>query len=175
MRIIAATNKDLDALAKQNRFEPDLIDRLSANLVHIPPLRERPADIPVLARRFAAVYGRKNGRCTEVSDEAAMVLSHRKLAGNARELRYVVEAACDRCGGSVVTSADLPSPPKRGEHPLLYHEARKHNEMLFKRTFLTAALDRNSWNVERAAEEAGIPRQTMYRIMRELALQRPLP
>jgi DNA-binding NtrC family response regulator len=171
VRIIAATNKNLDALAKEERFESDLLDRLAANRVNIPPLRERPADIPVLARRFAAAYGREIGKPVEIAEETLLVLSQRKWEGNARELRHAIERACALADGPVLTAADMFTPSRRSDElPVKYHDARKQNELEFKRRFATAALERSGGNVEGAADEAGIPRQTMYRIMREVGV-----
>lgn len=172
-KIIAATNRDLYALSERGEFASDLLDRLSGGRVHIPPLRERPADIPVLARHFAAIYGRKYKKCTEVSNDAVALLSHRRWEGNARELKHVIEDACDRCRGSMITAADLPAPTSRQEFPTDYHEARKQNELEFKRKFVAAGLDRHRWDVEAFAEEAGIPRGTVYRLIREVGLEKP--
>lgn len=173
-RIIAATNMDLDALAAGGHFKSDLLDRLAEERVHIPPLRERPEDIPVLARHFVAAYSKETKKPLEIATDALFVLSQRKWDGNVRELRHAIERACVLAEGPVITAADL-SAPARGSDgtPVSYHEAKEQNELEFKRRFLVAALGRNGWDVRRTADDVGLPPQTVYRMMREVGLERP--
>jgi DNA-binding NtrC family response regulator len=173
-RIIAATNLDLDALVAGGQFKRDLLHRLSEERVHIPPLRERPEDVPALATHFVAAYGRENKRPAALSSDALLVLSQRRWEGNVRELKHAVEGACVAADGPVITAAHLaPSRSADADMPLDYHEAKERNDLEFKRRFLVGALTRNSWDVNRAAEQAGLPRQTVYRMMKEAGVERP--
>jgi DNA-binding NtrC family response regulator len=173
-RIIAATNMDLDALAAGGQFKSDLLDRLAEERIHIPPLRERPEDIPALARHFVAVCGKEAKRPLDIASDALFVLSQRKWDGNVRQLRHVVEGACVAADGAVVTATHLAAPARGADDmPADYHVAKEQNELEFKRRFLVAALSRNSWDVRRAADETGLPPQTIYRMMKEAGVERP--
>jgi len=173
-RIIAATNMDLDAMAVDGQFKSDLLDRFAEERVHIPPLRERPEDVPALAAHFAAAYGKENGRPLALSSDALLALSQRAWEGNARELKHVVEGACIAADGPAVTAAHLARPRRAADDmPFDYHEAKERSDLDFKRRFLVAALTRNSWDVNRAAAQSGLPRQTVYRMMKEAGVERP--
>jgi DNA-binding NtrC family response regulator len=102
------------------------------------------------------------------------VLSQRKWEGNARELRHAIERACVLAEGPIITAADLSAPTRGSDDlPVKYHDAKEQSELEFKRRFLVTALARNGWNIEKAADEAGIPRQTVYRMMREVGVEKP--
>jgi psp operon transcriptional activator len=105
VRIIGATNADLPALARAGRFKEDLLDRLSFEVLHVPPLRDRRDDILLLARHFASRMGSEMGLAatTEFSKAAQDALRSHAWPGNIRELKNVVERAVYRAGGQRIT------------------------------------------------------------------------
>ncbi|WP_438008597.1 sigma 54-interacting transcriptional regulator [Sorangium sp. So ce321] len=115
VRLVAATNRDLAAEVKARRFREDLFYRLSSAVVMIPPLRERPADIPVLARRFLASARERAGKAPLAIAPATMLaLSRHGWPGNVRELRNAMEYAAASVHGGVVEPSSLPPAVTRG-------------------------------------------------------------
>lgn len=109
VRIIAATNRDLEAEVQAGRFREDLFYRLNVIPIHLPPLRERGGDIAILADHFITHFSRKNGRKKlGFSPEVRRVLEHYSWPGNVRELENIMERMTILCDGSVVTLEDLP-------------------------------------------------------------------
>jgi psp operon transcriptional activator len=104
VRILGATNADLPALARAGRFKPDLLDRLSFEVLHLPPLRARGGDIPLLAHHFAARMAHELGReeVPTFTDRALEALERHPWPGNVRELKNVVERSLYRAGASVI-------------------------------------------------------------------------
>ncbi|MFH1690924.1 MAG: sigma-54 dependent transcriptional regulator [Candidatus Eisenbacteria bacterium] len=173
-RIIAATNRDLDALAERGDFKADLLDRMTEERIHIPPLRDRPEDVPVLARHFVAACAEEQKRDLEIAEDALFVLQQRKWEKNVRGLKQDVERACLMSEGPIVTALDFAPPVRVGSSASLdYREAKKQNEQEFKRAFAIRALARNGWNVTRAAAESSMARGSLHRVMRELGIQQP--
>jgi DNA-binding NtrC family response regulator len=107
-RVIAATNKDFNKLFEQERFRKDLYYRISVFPIHIPPLRERPEDIPLLVnyfiKKFSAALGRKTPK---ISEKAQKSLAQRTWPGNVRELKNVIEKALILCQGDRITEKHL--------------------------------------------------------------------
>lgn len=109
VRIIAATNRDLEKLMKEEKFRSDLYYRLNVIHINVPPLRKRKQDIPPLVDHFIRKYSEKEGKKIEgISAEAMNSLLHYSFQGNIRELENVVERAVVFCEGSHITSAELP-------------------------------------------------------------------
>jgi two-component system response regulator HydG len=109
VRLVAATNQDLARMVREKRFREDLFYRLNVITVHVPPLRERPEDIPLLAHHFLRVYAAKNNRRLEgFSAEAMNRLESYAWPGNVRELENVIERAVVLAKEGRVTEADLP-------------------------------------------------------------------
>ena len=109
VRIIAATNRDLEEEVAQGRFREDLYYRLNVIPLNLPPLRERRDDIPLLVKHFMGKYGReKNSRITGFSRRAMNLLAHYRWPGNVRELENLVERVLVLCDGTEVDTADLP-------------------------------------------------------------------
>ena len=115
VRIVAATNADLPALARAGRFKEDLLDRLSFEVLHVPPLRERREDIAILAGHFAGRMGRELGfdAALEFTAEALQKLEAHRWPGNIRELKNVVERAVHRADGGQVSSGTIDFDPFR--------------------------------------------------------------
>lgn len=113
VRIVAATNADLPSLARAGEFKEDLLDRLSFEVLHLPPLRERQGDIPLLASHYAGRMARELGleEAPRFDPEALAALEAHAWPGNIRELKNVVERAVHRSDGEVVTAAEIDFDP----------------------------------------------------------------
>ena len=123
VRIVAATNQDLATLVRDKRFREDLFYRLNVITIQVPPLRERPEDVPVLAQHFLRVYAAKNNRQLDgFSDEALGCLEAYSWPGNVRELENVVERAVVLARGARVEAADLPDAVR--ERPVMLDARR---------------------------------------------------
>jgi len=109
VRIIAATNRNLEKLMKEDKFRADLYYRLNVIPIHVPPLRKRKQDIPPLVDHFIRKFGHKEGKNIEgISAEAMNMLVQYSFPGNIRELENVIERAVVFCESDIITSADLP-------------------------------------------------------------------
>lgn len=108
IRIIAATNRDLAAMVRENKFRADVYYRLNVLTIHLPPLRERIQDVGLLAEHFFSSQGRRLGRSLSADENVMAVLFKYSWPGNVRELRNVVEYAVNMCDGSTVTTLYLP-------------------------------------------------------------------
>jgi DNA-binding NtrC family response regulator len=109
VRIIAATNRDLETLMKQEKFRSDLYYRLNVIRIQVPPLRKRKEDIPPLVDHFIRKYGEKEGKKIDgISAEAMAMLVRYAFPGNIRELENVIERAVVFCDGDIIKTADLP-------------------------------------------------------------------
>jgi DNA-binding NtrC family response regulator len=109
VRIVAATNKDLKTETEQGRFRDDLYFRLNVVNIHVPPLRERKDDLPLLLNAFLSEFSRENGKQIEgFNDKARLVMYNYDWPGNVRELRNCIESAVVMAKGNIITEADLP-------------------------------------------------------------------
>jgi len=170
VRIVAATNADLDAEMAEGRFRPDLYYRLATFVVQIPPLRERREDIPLLVGPLLEEAVRRSGRKATVSPRALARLAGYDWPGNVRELAHVLERAVLLVEGSVIREQDLPLPAaaEPGEAvPTLEEVERRHIEQV---------LALCGGNKVRAARLLGIPRPNLYRKLERYGLETgPLP
>jgi len=109
VRFIAATNEDLEGLISANRFRKDLYYRIRGSRLHLPPLRERAEDIPLLVEHFLDEFTINGTRCT-LEEEALLLLSQYDFPGNIRELRSIIQSAVNLAQGGVITRHLLPLP-----------------------------------------------------------------
>ena len=181
VRVIAATNQDLEAQVRAGRFREDLYYRLRVVELGIPPLIERREDIPLLVDHFlkeaAARFKRPANPLT--ADAMRACVAHR-WKGNVRELRSAVEQALLLAPGAEITEADLlgdktaaptaANPTVAAEMPVAFREAKDRAVADFERAFLVQALRRNGGNITKAAEEIGMYRQNLQQKMRELGI-----
>jgi two-component system, NtrC family, nitrogen regulation response regulator NtrX len=171
VRVLAATNKDLTAEIRAARFREDLYFRLNVIPIFVPPLRDRPEDIPLLAEYFMSTLAREYGRRSKKLDAAAAVrLQGYAWPGNVRELRNVIERLIIMVPGDTITAADLSfldgavrTVAEIGEGVALpLHEARER----FERDYILRALAAQHGNISRTAEALGVERSNLYRKMR---------
>ena len=118
VRVVAATNRDLKTEVSSGRFREDLLFRLQVVTVHVPPLRERRGDIPLLIRHFIARHAERLGRpAPRVAPEVLEMLGAYEFPGNVRELSHIVERAMLLAREGVITGSDLPPEVTRGVRP----------------------------------------------------------
>jgi two-component system response regulator HupR/HoxA len=173
-RVIAATNRNLEAEVKAGRFREDLFYRLSVLPIRIPPLRERPDDIPLLAHHFLDKACRKSGRAVLRIDEDAMALLERyPFPGNVRELQNEIERAVMLAPADVIT-ADLLSPRIWGEEEssgsLGTGDHLNQAVDQLKRLLITRAL-KSEGNKTKAADRLGLTRQSLQQMMKRLGME----
>lgn len=172
VRLICATNRDIDAMVAEGCFREDLLYRINTIRLHLPPLRQRKADIMVLARRFAAEFGaRYRGHEMAVSDGAESRLVGHSWPGNIRELRHAVEKAVIISGSAdslVASDFDLSPVAVASGGPTTPQPAMTIEEM--ERRMISEAIDACGGNLSAAAQRLGITRQTLYNKMRRYAL-----
>jgi len=180
VRVVAATNKNLQAEIQAGRFRDDLFYRLNVVPIFVPPLRERRADIDCLTEHFLARYTSEYGHRTKRVDPAARVmLRSYGWPGNVRELRNVIERVVIMVPGPVVTAQDLEflntasgrpeTPSVQAEGPRRLHEARDR----FERNYILHALSEQRGNITRTAVALGLERSNLYRKMRSFGIRPP--
>jgi two-component system, NtrC family, nitrogen regulation response regulator NtrX len=176
-RVLAATNKDLQAEIRAARFREDLYFRLNVIPIFVPPLRDRPEDIPLLANHFMAELAREYGRRIKTFEPSAIAAIQRHpWPGNVRELRNVVERLMIMVPGDSISAGDLGFPDRDDpEQPgatsvsadrLTLHEARDR----FERDLILKTLAEQQGNMSRTAEVLGVERSNLYRKMRAFGI-----
>jgi len=173
VRLIAATNRDLERDIEQGRFRSDLYYRLNVISVELPPLRDRKDDIPLLAEHFLVREAERTGdKPKKLTEEALKVLQEYQWPGNVRELENVIERALVLTGGQVIKEDALP--PRLREQPVqpLIQEAPPANPTLevIERAYIEHVLRAESGNKSRAAEVLGIDPSTLYRKIKRYQL-----
>ncbi|MFW6059244.1 MAG: sigma-54-dependent transcriptional regulator [Phycisphaeraceae bacterium] len=199
VRFVLATNQSLEELVERGAFREDLYYRINVVNVHMPPLRERVGDIPLLAEHFLATYCQEMGRERRFSEESLMALRGYHWPGNVRELENVVERAVVLSKGPAIDAADLPeqiaAKVQRGAAsaggaahasgngsaapaipalingwtPMPLDEALREPE----RQILLAALEANDWNRQETARQLEINRTTLYKKIKLHKLDEP--
>jgi formate hydrogenlyase transcriptional activator len=170
-RVVAATNRNLEEAAREGRFRSDLFFRLNVFPIHVPPLRERAEDIPILAEYWASRYSRKVGKPVRAIDAAAMAaLCAYPWPGNIRELQNVVERAVILARGNVLGLSDFELPSlgsdvARPRHGGTSDEREQIEEAL-------AASRGRVYGVEGAAELLGVPPSTLEARIRRLGIDK---
>ncbi len=165
VRLIAATNKNLEELVKAGTFREDLFFRLRVVEITLPPLRERPGDIPLLARRFLQEFAKENGKAVnDFTADALEWLINYSWPGNVRELRTAMEHAVVLCRGEKISARDLPRQISLGaknetqlspQNDLTVKEAEKQ--------LIVRALKEHDGNRTLAAKKIGMSRRTFHR------------
>ncbi len=190
VRLIAATNRDLNTEIEAGRFRKDLYYRLDVVPINLPPLRERPSDIPTLVRHFIDKYNRRlNKRIEGMTDEALALVQAYAWPGNIRELENLIERTLLFADGPLIGVADLPQslrspaprrrcpgprrPPdiqsRRGETGLKDIVRQRAAEL--EKEIITRALEETGGNVTRAAKLLQISRKSLQTKMKEFSLR----
>jgi DNA-binding NtrC family response regulator len=169
VRVIAATNKDLEEEQRAGRFREDLYYRLNVVAVKLPPLRERPEDIPLLVRHFLATR-RVGLQPFRVQPEALEALVRYGWPGNVRELANVLERAQILAEDSVVTLDDLPESIAEAARPASIPAGNPHHLCETKRRHVREVLRAEKGNKVHAARALGISRRALYRLIHKYGL-----
>jgi PAS domain S-box-containing protein len=162
VRVVSATNKDLKKEVQKGTFREDLFYRLNVIPIHIPPIRERKSDIPLLVEHFLSKAPMVGGqRPVRISQEALNALMDYAWPGNVRELQNAVQFAIVRCRGKVIRSEDLPLELKE----LSGEKARRGPVRKLDADDVREALTKTGGNKARAAKVLGVGRATLYRFL----------
>lgn len=166
VRIIAATNRDLEMAIAQKEFRQDLFYRLCGFQIEVPPLRNHAEDIPYLVFHTLDIWERRNERaCPGITREAVKLLMEYDWPGNVRELIHVVEGVAATAGREPIRAAHLP-PHFRSRKQTFLAEIPEEEE----RQAITEVLHATRGNITRAAQRLGMSRSTLYRRMKKLGI-----
>jgi DNA-binding NtrC family response regulator len=169
VRLVTATNKELEGEVAAGRFREDLYYRLAVIPIHVPPLRERVEDIPLLASHFLERMGEKTGRVGhEIDSDALDVLMAYPWPGNVRELENVIERGVALCRGERIGVGDLPLRLRECKSPRGYGESESLPGM--ERRHILETLERVGWSRKRAAEVLQISTTTLWRRLRQFGI-----
>ncbi|HYC78632.1 MAG TPA: sigma-54 dependent transcriptional regulator [Planctomycetota bacterium] len=167
VRVVAATNKDLEALAKEGKFREDLYYRLNVIPIRVPPLRDRIEDVPEIFLRFFAEYARRYRRPElKVSPDALAELKKQPWPGNVRELRNFAERAALLAPGPEVDAEQLRGigAAKSADPSNLFAiDNFEAFQDASEKAYLLRKLEENGWNIKRTAERLGMQRSNMYK------------
>ena len=169
VRILAATNRDLDHAVSDGSFRRDLYFRLNVLSLRIPPLRERRQDIPLLATNVLERVSQASGRTRELSDDAMKVLLAYDWPGNVRELENCLERCCAMSSGTVINTADLPSTITGAAKRLTtaMPETRILPMVELERQTILNTIAQLDGDKLMAAKPLGIGKTTLYRKLKE--------
>jgi len=163
VRVVCATNQDLEALKSSQRFRQDLFYRISEVTLNLPPLRKRPGDAVVLAQVFLRRYGQSQPRAPKgFTEEALVAIQRHPWPGNVRELENKVKAACIMSSGPQITSEDLGLGGNTGRFAFLNLKAVRAQA---ERQAVLQAIALSSGIVSQAADLLGVTRPTLYDLM----------
>ncbi|MCA9562190.1 MAG: sigma-54-dependent Fis family transcriptional regulator [Myxococcales bacterium] len=172
-RVVGATNRDLHAMVERGDFREDLLYRIMVVVIHVPPLRERREDIPLLVQHFLGKHGTEHKRQIEVDALDALVAYN--WPGNVRQLENTIARALALTPGDRITLQDLPKeiiapePGKGPAHPdvSVAPEAAIQTLSELNKSYALAVLERVGGNKSKAAELLGIDRKTLYRLLKD--------
>jgi two-component system response regulator GlrR len=172
VRVVAASNCDLYALSRHERFRQDLYFRLNVLNVALPPLRERIDDLPVLALHFARRFGREFERPVRTLSSAALAkLARHDWPGNVRELQHVIERAVVLASGPVLGAADIDidlATPVGDDLPQAsFRDAKKRVVDAFERDYIERLLEAHAGNITNAARVAKKDRRALFELIRK--------
>jgi len=175
VRVIAATNKNLEKMIQQGDFREDLYYRLNVIPFHVPPLRERRDDIPLLVKSFTEEFCAESGaRQKSFTTGALGALQSYAWPGNVRELRNLVERLVLMTPSPRIRLENLPEEVRSGVAPSeLQGASLEDARKAFEREFLLERLRENQWNISRTAESIGIARESLSRKMRQFKVKVP--
>ena len=172
VRIIAATNRDLEEEIQRGAFRSDLYYRLNVIQLHLPPLRERSEDVPLLARHFLSRLGRDGVEPPTLTDETLEVLVSYDWPGNVRELENALERAAVLSSGRTILPDALPDRVREAPKPRLAAEDVPPNPTMevVERAYIQWVLQSEGGNKTRAAEVLGIDPSTLYRKLKSYGI-----
>ncbi len=168
IRLICATNTPIHQYAGEKKFRQDLLYRINTVEIHIPPLRERKDDIPLLAEYFLSVFSRKyNKPCVQFDSGSVFKLTNYSWPGNVRELQHAVERAVILCDGDLLMPGDFMFSAGTASD---FDELQSYNLDETEKNIIVKALLKHNGNITHAANEMGITRTALYRRMKKYHL-----
>jgi DNA-binding NtrC family response regulator len=173
VRLVASAPPSIERDVRENRFRPDLYRRIASSRIDLPPLRDRPEDIPALVGRLVEEYQEEHGGATRRFTNAALaVMSALPWAGNLAELRGVIQRVLAQTADAVVQIEQvLPSLQlDRSMTAFLPSGSLRDARMRFERDYIAAVLQYHGWKVAEAAQTLGIQRPNLYRKARQLGI-----
>jgi len=178
VRVIAATNKDLETEIEKGTFRDDLYFRLNVIPIKVPPLRQRTEDIPELVNEFLEEFSvSTNIEPKRMSGSALELLKKYSWPGNVRELKNLVERLMIMSPGKVIEATDIPAPfnQSRGKEPAfeprILSDTLKEAKNQFERAFLESKLREYDWNISQTAEAIGIERSNLHKKIKAYGLE----
>jgi transcriptional regulator with PAS, ATPase and Fis domain len=171
VRILAATNRDLPRMVASEEFREDLYYRLNVLQITLPPLRDRPEDVPLLVRHFIGRFRLETGRpIAGITDDALAALARYPFPGNVRELENIIERAFVLCPGEQICLADLPENVVQATDPQVKMPGQRGSLEEAGAQAIREALERHDGNRTRAAADLGIHRSTLIRKLKRYGL-----
>lgn len=177
VRVVAATNRNLEQEVKKGHFREDLFYRLNVVPIYLPPLRKRKEDIPQLVEHFIDQHNRENPdkKCEGISASAMDLLLAHEWPGNVRELKNTISRAVSFMEGKQIMPDDIPDrvriPIAKAEldirDDLGFKDAKEQWVASFEKQYLTEILKKNNYNISAAAKEAGIDRKSVQRLVKK--------
>jgi two-component system nitrogen regulation response regulator NtrX len=172
VRVIAATNKDLEVEIEHGRFREDLYYRLNVIPFRVPALRERAVDVPMLAREFMNEFCAEAGvKVKRITARTMRALQAHSWPGNVRELRNLMERLVIMTPGPSIEPSDLPDAVRAGSGPGAEPPSLEEARRSFEREFLIARLADHGWNISRTAEAIGIARESLSRKIKSYGIE----
>jgi len=177
VRVVTATNKNLEKMVAEGKFREDLFYRLNVVQITLPPLRERKEDIPLLVNAFLNSFAKENGKpVRELTFDAMQSILNYDWPGNVRELRTAIEHGVVMANGQKISLRDLPMPLRRGTAEqgslasarFLVQQGQHLNLHETEHRLMMRALDECEGNVTEAAKKLGISRRTLHRKLNQL-------
>jgi DNA-binding NtrC family response regulator len=173
-RFIATTNRNLEDEVKAGRFREDLFYRINVVEIHLPSLKERSEDIPLLADHFLNKYRKElNKNIHGFHNETMRAIMNHEWKGEVRELENIIERAVIFCKGDLISIAELPMSfrPKAEEMDILFSDSLDESVRKFERDFILRALENNENNKEKTADAMKVGLSTLYRKLKELDIK----
>ena len=180
IRVVSATNRNLEQALLKGWLREDFFYRINTIQIHVPPLRERETDYPLLIHYFLDGLERKYNRgITGVDPQALEVIQSCQWPGNVRELQNTIERSYYLASPPHIKIRDLPSSisgdrlslPESKLQELSYHEAKEQVLEDFEKNYLKIQLSKNDWNISKTAESCGIDRRTIHRLINKYGLK----
>lgn len=173
VRIIAATNKNLEEEIKNGRFREDLFFRLNVIPIRVPPLRERKEDIPLLVNHFLRMFARQYGqKVKSMSQSTLKALMEYHWPGNVRELKNTIERFVIMSPSDVIEAVDF-GPAQVVKFKYTSFRTLREAREQFERDFITQKLRENNWNISKTADELEIERSNLHRKIKALGIEPP--
>ncbi len=187
VRVIAATNKDLEKMIGESKFRDDLFYRLNILPIFLPALKERKEDIPILVNHFLKIYNQKQHKnARKISPEAMDLLMEYDWPGNVRELENTIERLMIMVDSDIIRPTHLPiniqgkkvcinilTPKSSNELKKIKKKVRADAVENIEKAFLVDALNRNAWNISKSARDVGMKRQNFQGLIRKHKIIRP--